>query len=446
MSSALPALALPQQGTSGYEFILMAAIGLSCGAVAAYGGWMACAGLLFVGLLIRWPVQIALGSFLFLIPFDSVAIIGSESTGPTLTRDLGGLVAFVLLAVGFSTRRLSRPPLAALWFSLFVFWGIVSLWWTENPDVVWERVPTACSLLLIYLVLCSFRIRVTELAAVSVFAVVGGCIAAAMVSSDFYRGILFRNTLRLSLELGGRDTDPNGFAASLLIPLALAIGGVVALQFRAARWVSGIGGFLVAFAILLSMSRGALIALMAVVLAFLYRLGFNRKLLIGIGFVGALLWLMPQEFFSRLSLADRGAGRFDIWMASLQLLPRYAWLGAGWDNFPIAYTSVSGSAPHFHGYFKGSHSIYLGMLVEEGIVGLSFLLLAFRSHLREASQKSLIPYEAACWGILAMGFTLDIVWRKYFWVCWALLAMAARALPSAYDENSPELVVHPTAA
>jgi O-antigen ligase len=142
--------------------------------------------------------------------------------------------------------------------------------------------------------------------------------------------------------------------------------------------------------------------------------------------LAVLLFFMPQSFFTRLALNDRGAGRFDIWTASMDLVPRYGLFGAGWNNFVVAYTDIAGHTSTFRGYTKGSHNIYVGMLIEVGIIGLTFLLLAFRSQLREVRTRLLVPYEAACWAMLVMGFTLDIVWRKSFWFAWILLAMAVR--------------------
>jgi O-antigen ligase len=145
---------------------------------------------------------------------------------------------------------------------------------------------------------------------------------------------------------------------------------------------------------------------------------------------------MPQAFFERLSLEDRGAGRIDIWIASLTLLPHYGLFGAGWNNFIVAYSNIAGNAPRFHGFTEGSHNIYVGMLIEVGAVGLTFLLLAFRSQLREARAWRVAVYEAACWGMVCMGFSLDVVWRKSFWMCWILLAMAVAAERGKNHEES----------
>lgn len=406
--------------------VVTTAVGTIAGAAIAYGGWFGAAAVLAGSLLLRWPVQVALGAFAFLLPFDSVSSLGAEASGTALTRYAGACVVVVLLAVGLATRRLSVPPRAALWWLLFILWGVATLGWAINSQFAWERLPTALSLILLYVIATGFRITEKEMSIVLLLTVLGGCAAAVMASSQFYSGTVYMQTSRSSLMVGNRDTDPNQFAASLLLPLSLAIGTVAAGRRRWARIVAVAPVAALSLAILLSMSRGALVAALALIVVYMYRLGVNRRILMATFCVAALLLVMPQSFFTRLSLNDRGAGRFDIWAASIDLVPRYGLLGAGWNNFIVAYTDIAGHASTFRGYTKGSHNIYVGMLIEVGIVGLTFLLLAFRSQLREARTRLVVPYEAACWAMLVMGFTLDIVWRKSFWFAWILLAMAVR--------------------
>src|SRR5581483_7656422 len=171
-----------------------------------------------------------------------------------------------------------------------------------------------------------------------------------------------------------------------------------------------------------------LLALLTIVSVYIYRLKANRRrlLLVACG-VSLLLLYMPHSFYERLSAADRGAGRLDIWIAGFQLVGRHGLVGAGLGNFATAYNSVAGSAPNFQGYNRVSHSIYLGTTVELGIVGLILLVLAFRAQLRDTSRHSLVPYHAACWGMMVMGLTLDVVWEKNSWWCWILTAMAVHA-------------------
>jgi O-antigen ligase len=269
---------------------------------------------------------------------------------------------------------------------------------------------------------------------VVILAVLGGCAAAIIASWQFYGGAVFQETSRSSLMFGDRETDPNQFAASLLMPLSLALGFLMLSR----SWIVRCGAITaigtLSLALLLSMSRGGFVAALVVIFVYVNRLGLSRRILVAVACLAVFLFFMPHTFFVRLALPDRGAGRFDIWLASLGLLPRYGFFGAGWSNFVVAYTDIAGNAPKFQGYTKGSHSVYLGMLIEVGIIGLTFLLLAFRSQFREARNRFLVPYLAACWGMVVMGLTLDIVWRKSFWFCWILLAMAVRVRP--YDEET----------
>jgi O-antigen ligase len=127
-----------------------------------------------------------------------------------------------------------------------------------------------------------------------------------------------------------------------------------------------------------------------------------------------------------------GAGRVPIWTAGLEALKHFWVQGAGVNNFPEAYSAYAGFAPKFKGFGNASHNIYLGTWVELGIVGLTFFLLAIRSQFRavrpahDEFDPLLVGSEAAAWAILVAGFFIDIVWRKYFWFSWILLAVATQ--------------------
>ncbi|HXY13059.1 MAG TPA: O-antigen ligase family protein [Terriglobales bacterium] len=416
---------LEQDKTHWYAGHLLA-LGAISGAVVAYAGWTGAAVLVVCALLVRWPVQVALGSFALLLPFDSVSAIGGEPTGAALTRFVGAFAGLVLLFVGLISKRLSLPRRPALWWSLFILWGVATLGWAANSQFAFDRLPTALSLWLLYVIATAFRINEEEMRVVLVLAVLGGCVAAVMSVHEFYSGTFYLQSTRSSLMLGNRDTDPNQFGASLLLPLSLTIGAVVQGRGRTLRACAMLAIATLSLALLLSMSRGALVAGLTVIVVYTWRLGFNRRIALAIVLLAALLLLMPQAFFARLGLSDRGAGRVDIWTASMDLVPRYGLFGAGWNNFIVAYSGIAGHAASFRGFTRGSHSIYVGMLIEVGAVGLMFLLLAFRSQLREGKTRELLPYAAACWAMVVMGITLDVVWRKSFWFAWIILAMAAR--------------------
>ncbi len=436
MSSTATNFAIePSASTRHASFLVLA--GAISGAAVAYGGWLGGATLLVCALMARWPVQVALGMFALLLPFDSVSAIGGQATGAALTRYVGGFAAVVLLVLGLISKRLSLPSRAGLWWSLFVLWGVATLGWAANSQFAFERLPTALSLCLLYVIATAFRINKKEMQVVLVLTVIGGCVAAGMSVHEFYSGTFYLQSTRSSLMMGNRDTDPNQFGASLLLPLSLAIGAVVQGRSRKLRVCAIAAIAILSLALFLSMSRGAMAAALTVVVVYIRRLGFNRRIMLAIILLACLLLLMPQSFFARLGLSDRGAGRLDIWTASMDLVPHYGLFGAGWNNFIVAYSGIAGHAPSFRGYTRGSHSIYVGMLIEVGAIGLMFLLLAFRSQLREGKTRDLIPYAAACWGMVVMGITLDIVWRKSFWFAWIIFAMAAQMRRNRTEATAP---------
>ncbi len=116
-----------------------------------------------VPLVILWPVQMSLGIFAFLVPFDSVAILGDKATGTTLNWVIGAVSAAILLGIGIVNRRLERPPRAALWWILFMTWSTATVLWAVEPDKALQRLPTAFALLLLYVVAVSFRMSRNEL-------------------------------------------------------------------------------------------------------------------------------------------------------------------------------------------------------------------------------------------------------------------------------------------
>jgi O-antigen ligase len=173
------------------------------------------------------------------------------------------------------------------------------------------------------------------------------------------------------------------------------------------------------------------------VLIFVFRLHLNWRLLIPMTVLGAALMLMPDLFFQRVQdvAQTRGAGRLDIWTAGIESLQSYGILGAGLENFPNAYTEYAGRERFYQGGHRAPHNIYLSAAVEFGILGIVLLIAAVVSQLRalKASNTVLnmvqvVSFEAACYGILVAGFTLDVLWRKAFWLIWAMSAIAGHCV------------------
>jgi O-antigen ligase len=436
--------------------LLAAGIGLSL----ATANWAAAIILLALPFFILRPRELCLGGYAFLLPFDSLSAVGPA--GQTLTSIAGAAVAIVLLGTSLVRKDVEKPPRQAWWWVLFVGWGAATALWAVEFQPATTRVLTAISLLILYMVALSTNISRQELRTVSMFAIAGGCVGALYTAYQFlFGGVVYHDELRGSLMSGTKATDPNYFAASLLLPLALTVSYFLTPRHWLTRFawlaVSGI----LAFGILVTMSRGAMVAMLVMVLFFIYSTQVSRRLIIPlVAIFVALALALPSVFLTRWETAadSGGAGRTKVWRVGLVAFEHYGLIGAGLNNFPNAYYEYVGSAPMFHKtYSSGAHNSYLEIAVETGIIGLLFMLTAIVAQLRAASRRrkcvskqegsAIVAYEAGCYAILMAAFFLGIVWEKWFWMAWILLALAVRNAPEKQIEEAglaaPESVTQP---
>ena len=410
--------------------------------VATLLGWMiASENWLFVGgmfgllLLLLRPVELSLGLYAFLVPFESITTL-EDSAGPTATllRYVGLLAIFMLLSVGWLRNRLIRPPKTAVYWSLFILWSGVSTLWAIDQTMALRRLPTSLGLWLLYMAVVSVRITGKEFSWVTRLTILGG------LGASLYSGYILVRTGgtigRVSLAEGSSLSDPNFFALALLLPLSLCFGGVLSSCTWPRRASFLAGTSVIALAVFLTMSRGALAAVVVIALLFVLRLHLNWRLLLPVAATSAALMFMPRLFFERMHEAStsRMAGRLDIWQTGLHSLQSYGMFGAGLDNFSNAFENYVGTSRFFAGDQRASHNIYLTVSVEFGILGILLLFAAVYSHMRafprptgsSVDSSRLVAFEAACWGMLIAGFGLDILWRKAFWCAWALSVAAVR--------------------
>lgn len=401
------------------------------GITIAAENWLLLLAIAVLPFVLLWPVQTSLGVFALLLPFDSIATVGESTTATTLTWFAGATGGLVLLGTGLVQGRLELPSRAALWWSLFIFWSGASVVWALDPQLVLQRLPTASGLLAFYLITVSFRMTRKEFYSVLGFAMVGGIAGASYAALQFFHG----GGVPLIRASIGR-TNPNEFALSLLLPLSIAIGAFLSLHNRIPRTaiLAAIG--VIGIGILISMSRGALIAVGVLILTYIRKFRMNWRMSIALLVLLSLLLAVPNLFFERIegTVADRGAGRFDIWQAGFEAAKNHSIVGVGLDNFPLAFDRYAKYETVFRGYRRAPHNIYLGTLTELGIIGFLLFLASVRSELQAIEKLKVaakrvpmvVACEGACFSILIVGLSKDILWDKVFWFSWILLASAAR--------------------
>jgi O-antigen ligase len=414
------------------------------GRAIAHEQWLMVGAALFIPIFLLWPIEVSLGMFAFSVPFESVAML-QGSQGTTLSWLAGAVAGGGLLAVGIVDGRLQKPPRAALWWTLFIALGSASILWAYNPDQVLQILPTALCLYVLYLAAVSVRISERELFWITTLAIAGGVLASVMSISGFYSGISYENVNRSTIASEGLQSDPNMYAAGLLLPLSLAIGRVLSSKSLFHKLMMGAATAIIGVAILLTMSRGALLALCVMMVVYAVRYRLSWKILAPVGILSVGLTFVPSLFFSRLqnAVATGGAGRVDIWTAGLHAAKRFGIIGAGLNNFPSVYTLVAGYAPKFQGFERDAHNIYLATLVELGIAGLLFMLFALWAQLRDASpgpgrkngRQMAVPAEAALWGILISAIFVNLLYRKCWWLTLIVVALAVKSRRDQEDKT-----------
>jgi O-Antigen ligase len=419
--------------------VAIAILAVGIGLCLATANWALALVLLALPAVLIRPRDLCLGAYAFLLPFDSLSAVGPA--GQTLTSIVGAGVALILLSTSLLRKDLQKPPRQAWWWVLFVGWAVTTALWAISLQASTGRVFTAISLLLFYLVVLSSNISRKELRTVSMFAIAGALIGAVYTAYQFFIvGVNYHDEVRGSLMSGTKVTDPNYFAASLLLPLSLAITGFLTPRRWLARmtWLAVAGTL--AFGILVTMSRGAVLSMIVLLMFYVFSKQVSRRMTIPlIAIFVALALAMPSVFMKRIegAAASGGAGRTKVWRVGMVAFEHYGVFGAGLNNFSTAFEEYVGSAPMFNQtYSSGAHNTYLEIAVETGSVGLILMLTAFVAQLRAARRRrqnvskkegsTIVAYEAACYSVLASAFFIGIMWEKWFWMPFILLAVAVR--------------------
>jgi O-antigen ligase len=343
----------------------------------------------------------------------------------------------------------------------FIGWSTFTLVWSARTGAgitaLSRYLPNMLLLPIAYTAVRSRRDLTLVLAAI-----VGGAVLAAGF------GILKPPNPSVASE--GRATgtigDPNELAAALLVGLALATGFLLAMvRAPLARLGAGLAIVLCAGGIFLSLSRGGLVALAAVlvagtVLAGRWRLAVTAMLVAVVA--GGLVYF--TQFASlpareRVTTVHGGTGRSDLWTVGLRMVRANPVGGVGVGNFEAVsrdYVLQPGPLQRTDLIFaanpKVAHNTYLQIMAETGIAGLLLFLaivigclaLALRAarvsarnddRRMEALARSLM---LGLTGMLVADFFISQTYSKLLWallaLCPVLLAVAKR---EAVERSAP---------
>ncbi|MGH2856088.1 MAG: O-antigen ligase family protein [Solirubrobacteraceae bacterium] len=330
---------------------------------------------------------------------------------------------------------------------VYLAWCVLGMTWaTSTHDVIYSLERYIPNFLVLFVVYAAARDRL-DARLLAVFFVLGSAVAvgdAILHPAAGDAGVS---------RLGGAFGDPNYLAAVLVTGFALSLALASARTLPAlARAAASVAGGLCLLGILLSVSRGGLIALgvslaVAVVVAGRWRarLAF-AAIVVALAGLGYFALLAPASSRQRIvSSAGGGSGRTTIWKVGWREVQHNTLLGVGAGNFSTAgahYVFEPGLINHnavgFTAYFLDTptvaHNTYLEVLAEEGLPGACVffglvalcLVCAQRAALRFRAagddQLELISYGLLCGtiGFLAASFFLSEEYSKQLYLLMAM--------------------------
>ncbi|MBC2148984.1 O-antigen ligase family protein [Listeria booriae] len=231
-------------------------------------------------------------------------------------------------------------------------------------------------------------------------------------------------------RLLGLTNDPNIFVFINMLFIAYFLT-------HREKWWNLLGGFIAILCVLLTLSRGAIISLVIVLVLCLLVGSWKSKLLMILGSVGFFLlanfffdqfmevslWELMVERFGTVG-EDGGSGRFDIWTDGFAYFMDKPLFGIGSFNFQAYHSFEAGKAIFMHNSF-------LEILVETGIVGMMLYVTAIVAILWALIKAALVDREQwwlviALIGYLSMMTSLSLILNEIFFFFFVLVARSLK--------------------
>jgi O-antigen ligase len=423
----------------------------SLGLLAGADPGMAVTAALTVGFAVVAFSNLTAGLALYV--FISFFALHPHGLYDSLARIVLGLAWFAVIATDSrqTLSALGRHPLALSALALFLGWAGLSVVWSESPGTALSSVGDYGASALLFLIAATAVRSWSGLAWIAAAFVLGALGAAASGVPSLGDG----DEVRLSSTL----LDPNALGANLLAAAALAgcLFALVRSEPARALWLTA--GALCLVAVLLTGSRGTLVALV-VTLACAVALIPGRRLQVAAVGTAVLATSVvffaafaPDELSERLSETSRGEeriqeGRTTIWQVAWRGFEAHPIEGLGTGNFRVSskrYVFEPGLLARTDEVIEEPeviHNSHLEILTELGLVGLALFgtlvvaclatMLRAARLLRRAGdgrRSAAVAFVA----LAAIGFLAAIVFfsDQYGKPLWLLLGLGPAVLALA---------------
>jgi hypothetical protein len=394
-----------------------------------------------------------LAGYAAVVPFGSAIRVPGAGTFGSLSTLLGvlAIAAFAAHLVSRTERPVPLGPVPALWV-LFAGAVTATAVWSLDATVTLQQVLVLASLVGLYVVVALTRVDGKSVSRFESGVVTGGALVGGYAMYLAATGVLAGAVdQRFVAVPGGSEEgevgDPNITAASLVLPLVVAIDRALRPGPASRRSLHAAVAMVVVVAIFLTGSRGGLLGVIAGLMVLLRRMRRPTSaavvVLVPALAVAAAFVVAPPYVVERVTGDTRSSGRTDIWRIGLHACPHYCLQGSGWGTFAYVHEQGLLEDPTARGlrHRVEAHSVWLGTLVEGGIVALTLLVFALAVTARELlrlPRTVRAPPLAAFVALLVTNTFLHTLAFKYFWLVliYGVLTMTA-ARPS--PERRPPL-------
>jgi O-antigen ligase len=351
-----------------------------------------------------------------LVPLLLLATVFAESLsigGLAISR-LAAPLALLVLAVHFIRHRSVRlPDGPVLWaVGAYVAWAAASVLWTVNPSDSFAEGGsgfTYASLAISLVYMLAFAVLVDSDrdlrrlgAGIWALAVFAGTVAVVQyIGGGYHRAVSYQG-------------DANFFAALQVLALPACVVVAGRLRTPLGRLVGYLGVALVVGSVIVSLSRGGLLALvlvLALVAAqphrFMFRSASDKRVALVAAGLGAALLLygaftdLAARSESLFNTSEEGSGRVNLWRAAESGWREHEVRGLGYGAFPSQSNRLLLGTPgvNFKSYKlrvggQVAHNAYIGSAAELGVVGLLLFVIVLLTLFRSVRGSRGVAAEA----------------------------------------------------
>ncbi|MFJ7937160.1 O-antigen ligase family protein [Peribacillus sp. NPDC096622] len=368
--------------------------------------------------------------FIFTLPWEDMFVVSGLGA---VSKISGFLFLVTSLIYIISRGYIYKINIYYLYITIFVFWVTCSFFWSINKPHSFILIFTAFQLFLMFLLMSQIVKQEEVLMNLLQSFVFGGWVSSIGIINSY-----FSNNNPYNERFSAGAFDPNELGIILVI--SITVSWYLSLRIKSIFLinVNRVYILLGAFAVFLTGSRTAFLALIASVIYILFltnfkkgkKIGFLLKIILGFFLLYSILLLVPDTTTERIltTSSELSTGDFnsrqDAWFGGFELIKDNPILGVGIGSFRIALGEKLG-------LYMVAHNIYISVLGELGLVGFIILLIIIYLIIKKIiSLNNANKYFLLTVWIIWFLASLTLTW-EYSKITWLLFALV-----NIYDKMS----------